>query len=91
MPQHAQTYLAIAPHCPRSVARWPTLRRRKAPVPLSEGLRVAHLSYPGVQERARGEDADRLVRDRQSAATLSALRSFKAGEFRPGKLVREHA
>ncbi|KAL4424710.1 hypothetical protein ABPG77_000053 [Micractinium sp. CCAP 211/92] len=43
-------------------------------------LEEAHLL---AKERARGEDADRLVRDRQSAATLSALRSFKAGEFRP--------
>lgn len=55
-------------------------------LPKSRGLRMRSHGLPGraVQERARGEDAERLARDRQSAATLSALRSFKAGEFRPG-------
>ncbi|KAL4422539.1 hypothetical protein ABPG75_008736 [Micractinium tetrahymenae] len=55
-----------------------------------QDLGVNVMDFPDLEEaqllgkeRPRGEDAERLARDRQSAATLSALRSFKAGEFRP--------
>lgn len=59
-----------------------TARPAWPPSPISCPPPTAH----AAQERARGEDAERLSRDRRGAATLSALRSFKAGEFRPGKV-----
>lgn len=50
------------------------------------------LEFPDLWEatqlaaREREEDGERTARELRSAALLAALRSFKAGEFRPGAL-----